>query len=79
MVPVGGRGFMDVVDESRENARLVVDGGTWDGAGFRSSGFPICLGGDCPPARFSLTFTKPGTYRYACLLHPAMIGTVVVT
>ena len=27
---------------------------------------------------FSVTFEKPGTYRYFCTLHPHMQGTVVV-
>jgi 3',5'-cyclic-AMP phosphodiesterase len=29
--------------------------------------------------RFSVTLTKPGTYKYYCSLHPQMTGTVVVT
>lgn len=28
--------------------------------------------------RYMLTFTKPGTYQYVCLLHSGMVGTVVV-
>jgi plastocyanin len=31
-------------------------------------------GGD----KFSFTFTKPGTYRYFCSVHPFMTGTIVV-
>jgi plastocyanin len=31
-----------------------------------------------PADSFSLTFTKPGTYPYTCLLHPGMAGTVQV-
>ena len=27
---------------------------------------------------YSLTFTKPGSYAYVCLLHPGMAGTVIV-
>jgi amicyanin len=27
---------------------------------------------------FSFTFTKPGTYKYFCSLHPHMTGTIVV-
>jgi len=27
---------------------------------------------------FSVRFDKPGTYRYACSIHPRMVGTIVV-
>lgn len=27
---------------------------------------------------FSFTFTKPGTYKYFCSIHPGMVGTVIV-
>ena len=30
-------------------------------------------------ARYSYTFTTPGTYRYLCTIHPFMTGTVTVT
>ena len=52
-----------------------VDGGTYDGSGFFSSGL---FGGE-PFATYTLRFSKPGTYKYACLLHPPMVGTVEVT
>ena len=32
-----------------------------------------------PGAGFSFTFTKPGTYRYHCTIHPFMTGKVVVS
>ena len=28
---------------------------------------------------YSFTFTKPGTYKYFCSVHPKMVGMVVVT
>lgn len=28
--------------------------------------------------RFTFTFTKPGTYRYVCSIHPSMRGKVIV-
>ena len=31
-----------------------------------------------PGATFSYKFTKPGTYHYACTLHPRMKGEIVV-
>ena len=50
-----------------------VDVGKWDGkGGFRSSGALS------PGESFTLTFTRTGTYAYACVLHPQMVGTVTV-
>jgi plastocyanin len=50
-----------------------VDVGDWDGkGGFRSSGALD------PGETFTVTFTKAGTYAYACVLHPQMVGTVTV-
>jgi plastocyanin len=28
--------------------------------------------------KYTLTFSKPGTYQYFCYLHPHMVGTLVV-
>lgn len=50
-----------------------VDAGTFDGNRFVSSGVPENA------IEWSLTFTKPGTYKYACLIHPRMVGEVQVT
>jgi plastocyanin len=51
-----------------------VDGGRFDGdGGFHSTGLDYNDGDT-----FSLTFTKTGTYLFACLIHPAMVGKVVV-
>ena len=49
-----------------------ADLGSFDGAGFANTG--IQFGGG-----FKVTFTKPGTYRYICVVHPDMEGTVTVT
>jgi len=27
---------------------------------------------------FKFTFTKPGTYKYVCSIHPKMVGTIMV-
>ena len=51
-----------------------IDAGTWDGDGFFSSG----LIGAGPYIQYSITFSKRGTYKYACLIHPPMTGTIVV-
>lgn len=51
-----------------------LDGGRFDGTGgLRSTGMFYAEGDT-----FSLTFTKRGTYLIACLVHPAMVGKVVV-
>jgi plastocyanin len=48
-----------------------IDAGRWDGEGFLSSGVQF-------GTTFSVTFTRPGVYPYACLIHPRMVGEVVV-
>ncbi len=50
----------------------VIDAGTWGGEEFISSGF-LADG-----AKYRLTFSEPGSYPYACLIHPQMVGTVEV-
>ena len=50
-------------------------GPTYDGTGFVNSGILVLPN----PHTFKLTFTKPGTYTYDCLVHPDMDGTVSVT
>jgi len=51
-----------------------IDGGTWDGTGYFSSGL---FGGE-GNSHYSVRISKPGKYQYACLVHPAMVGTLVV-
>jgi plastocyanin len=50
-----------------------VDAGNYDGSRFLSSGVPSGT------MLYSITFTKPGTYQYACLIHPRMVGKVTVS
>ncbi|MGI8875668.1 MAG: hypothetical protein ACR2KP_15380 [Egibacteraceae bacterium] len=50
---------------------VLIDAGEWDGEEFISSG----LQGEI---LYRLRFTTPGTYPYACLIHPQMVGTVEV-
>jgi plastocyanin len=48
-------------------------GASTDGTGYRNSGL------SAPAfAPYQLTFTKAGTFRYLCLVHPGMDGTVKV-
>jgi plastocyanin len=45
---------------------------TYDGSTYASSGF-LLLG-----QSYRMTFTKPGTYTYHCLIHPGMTGQISV-
>jgi plastocyanin len=49
-------------------------GGQYAGTGLHVSGTPQ----DGKPFSYSLTFTKPGRYQYACTIHPGMTGIVNV-
>lgn len=69
--PAGGS---PEIPEQEGMGVLKVDGGTYDGEGFFSSG----LMSSEPYAEYALRFSEPGSYKYACLLHPPMVGTVVV-
>jgi plastocyanin len=77
LVPKDGPGFAANYPDSAGDL-YDVDGGTWNGTGFRSSGLsPNTNNGQVPA--FTIAISKPGTYQYACLIHPRMVGTVVVT
>src|SRR5467141_118963 len=50
--------------------------GPYDGTTFVNSGLqPL---GPAAAKPFALTFAKPGTYTYHCVIHPNMVGRVVV-
>jgi plastocyanin len=70
--PAGGA---PTLPEQQGDEPLRIDGGTYDGTGFWSSG----LIGSERYATYTLRISKPGTYPYACLIHPKMIAKVVVT
>jgi len=57
----------------RDGAPVNVDVGNYDGSHYLNSGKPAGA------MYYSVTFTNPGTYRYACTIHPRMIGTVIVS
>lgn len=69
--PAGGAPDPGPVDFTRP--RLEIDAGTWDGDGFFSSGL---LGSE--RTTFTMRFGTAGRYRLACLVHPPMVGTVIV-
>jgi plastocyanin len=52
-----------------------VDAGKFDGGGGLKSSGEQWQSGDT----YTVTFTKAGTYPMACLIHPGMVGKVVVT
>ena len=70
--PVGGPGYPADAGEPPKNG-FAVDAGQYDGGHFLSTGYPD------GPMRYSVEFSKPGTYVYACLIHPQMLGKVVVS
>jgi plastocyanin len=61
-------------DKSRK-----VDGGTWDGTHFWSSGRIDTGNGNNLYVQYTLRFSRPGTYKYACLIHPAMVAELTIT
>ncbi|MBV8559743.1 MAG: hypothetical protein JO050_03155 [Acidimicrobiia bacterium] len=56
-----------------------IDGGSYDGSTYKSTGLIQSDPGSGQLVAYDVTFTKPGTYSYVCLLHPRMGGTVQVT
>lgn len=50
--------------------------GPYDGASLVNSGLQPLGPQAVPP--FEMTFSKPGSYGYACVIHPQMVGTIVV-
>ena len=63
----------DRPESDEEEVPREIDAGEWDGSGgFHSSG-ALDHG-----TRFSVTFTKTGTYPFACVLHPQMVGSLTV-
>jgi plastocyanin len=72
--PAGGAPKQPPID-GRVEGPTDLNGGTWDGDGFWSSG----VVGAEPYLNYTLRIAKPGTYAYACLIHPRMIGRVVVS
>jgi plastocyanin len=65
------------------NPRVMAPGGgpSYGGTGYRNSGVMLPPAAPMGPHTYSLTFTKPGTYSYWCVVHVpvGMRGTVVVT
>jgi plastocyanin len=59
-------------------AVLPAGGNTYDGSAYTNSGLMMLGGPGTEPPTYSLTFTKPGTYDYVCIIHPGMEGKVVV-
>jgi len=67
-----GMTIPEPTSESEDAPPVEVDGGRYDGSKFISTGVPDGA------ILFSLTFTKAGTYQYACTIHPRMVGTIAV-
>ena len=68
--PAGHKAYPALTD-----ATVALDAGNFNGThAFTSSGIGFNTGDT-----YAVTFTKKGTYPYACVIHPGMIGKVVVT
>jgi plastocyanin len=78
-MPNGGPGDIMLNPESFFSTRAPdAPVESYDGTGYRNSGF-LSNGKVVPPNEsYSLTFDTPGTYLYNCLLHPTMVGEVIV-
>jgi plastocyanin len=78
VAPAGGPGAPPppTGSSSSQPSTKVVHGGSYSG-GLHSTGLVLSF----PPqlTGYSLTFSKPGTYTFDCLVHPHMEGKVVVT
>jgi plastocyanin len=68
-VEEGGKSYLN------PRVALPAGGATYDGTGYHNSGMPP---DPTKPFSYTLTFTKPGTFTYLCLLHPGQGGTVIV-
>lgn len=79
--PAGGPGAPPPAEDAGPpdpNAKpVLIDGGSFDGTAFHSSGAILSFG--APVYQYKLTFTKAGTYQILCQIHPDMKGTVNVT
>jgi plastocyanin len=75
----GGAKEFDLPEDERYDEErtepVKFDGGAYDGTGFWSSGTIDAT----PYIEYTMRISKPGRYRYACLIHPPMVGTVEVT
>jgi plastocyanin len=72
--PAGGAPKAKEQSDSDQSPNI-DDAGTWDGHGFWSTGVVDSNNF----AVVSVRITKPGTYKFACLIHPPMIGTITVS
>lgn len=75
------KAFIQPVPQKNGPPKLMINpqtafsmgGATYDGQGLASSGLL-----QPPRTTYSLTFTRAGVYRYGCLIHPGMDGTIRV-
>jgi plastocyanin len=79
--PAGGAPDVSKMGEEQHEGEgppkaQTVDARSWGGRGFWSTGY---LEGYDAPVVYSLRITRPGTYKFACLVHPPMVGTLTVT
>ncbi len=77
LAPAGGPGAQAGTTTGNKISIKTADAGGYNGTGVKSSGATDSFPPDL--AAYAVTFTKPGTYPFRCLLHPGMGGVVTVT
>jgi plastocyanin len=84
VTPVGGQILLDPLgalpSEPPSRPTPQYDG-TNHGDGYLNSGILAAPGSpaNAGPQSFQVTFAKPGTYQFECVVHPKMDGTIVVS
>ncbi|MCW2966128.1 MAG: hypothetical protein JWO17_3380 [Actinomycetia bacterium] len=84
VAPVGGQILLDplgALPSEPPSAPTPQYSGANHGDGYLNSGLLVPPGSPTTagPQSFQVTFTKPGTYQYECVIHSKMDGTIVVS
>jgi plastocyanin len=84
VAPVGGQVLLDplgALPSEAPSAPTPLYDGANHGDGYLNSGIlaPPGSPASAGPQSFQVTFTKPGTYQYECVIHSKMDGTIVVS
>jgi plastocyanin len=85
VIAINGRVYNPVVIDSSANVKTLGANSNYTLGGsekYVNSGFILPMGQEkgYPGSSntFTVTFEKAGTYNYLCIIHPWMVGTVIV-